>query len=567
MTSDLIKQNFQLREENKKLKNELKKVSNSLSQANNRIKQLEGKIEKMQRDEDARIEAIVNKAVNKVVQELNEKHKKEVNQLQAKINRLESRLNINSSNSSVPTSKQSMGKNIIQNNREKSDRKKGGQLNHKPHKLEYFKEEEITETVHYTLEKCPKCGGDLVKTNTVISDVIDVTVKITKTRNKIQNYRCSYCRKNITANDKLPRGVVYGTNINSMALSLMNEANTPLNKIVSFFSGITNNEVNISEGYLAKLQKKSAQVLEKFYQDLNNQIITLPRIFWDDTVCKFGLENPAEGLDEYDADILENVDKKTQKNKNGIVRFYGDDNWALLIGHKDKTKAGIEKDGILAVLPETCVVMHDHLLLNYNPDFKFINAECNEHTKRYLKRNTEIFPNHEWASKMRDLLINTYKQRNKIVSENASQPLEKLCFTKEELNSISDEYDKIINIAYNENESVDLVRVQDKIDELSLIKRLDKFKENHLLYAYDFTVAFTNNTSERGLRQVKRKLAVSFNFKNINRMKDYAIILSYLETCYRNEIPRYQALKRLFEGNPYTVEEIKNLITKKSEKN
>ena len=255
MTSDLVKQNFQLREENKKLKNELKRVSNNLSQANNRIKQLECKIEKMQREEDTRIEAIVNKAVSKVVQELNEKHQKEVNQLQAKIKRLESRLNINSSNSGIPISKQSIGKNIIQNNREKSDKQKGGQINHKPHKLEYFKEEEITETVHHTLEKCPKCGGNLVKTNTVISDVIDITVKITKTRNEIQNYRCNCCHKNITANDKLPRGVVYGTNINSMALSLMNEANTPLNKVVSFFSGITNNEICISEGYLAKLQK------------------------------------------------------------------------------------------------------------------------------------------------------------------------------------------------------------------------------------------------------------------------------------------------------------------------
>mgnify|MGYP004639265123 CR=1 FL=1 len=49
-------------------------------------------------------------------------------------------------------------------------------------------------------------------------------------------------------------------------------------------------------------------------------------------------------------------------------------------------------------------------------------------------------------------------------------------------------------------------------------------------------------------------------------MKEYAIILSYLETCYRNEIPRYQALKILFEGNSYTVEEIKKLIVKKVKK-
>ena len=37
-----------------------------------------------------------------------------------------------------------IGKHTIQNNREKSDKLKGAQPNHKQHKLEYFKEEEIT---------------------------------------------------------------------------------------------------------------------------------------------------------------------------------------------------------------------------------------------------------------------------------------------------------------------------------------------------------------------------------------------------------------------------------------
>ena len=56
-------------------------------------------------------------------------------------------------------------------------------------------------------------------------------------------------------------------------------------------------------------------------------------------------------------------------------------------------------------------------------------------------------------------------------------------------------------------------------------------------------------------------------FKNANRMKDYATILSYLETCYRNGITRYEASKRLVSGNPYTLSEIKKIIeTKKSEK-
>ena len=49
-------------------------------------------------------------------------------------------------------------------------------------------------------------------------------------------------------------------------------------------------------------------------------------------------------------------------------------------------------------------------------------------------------------------------------------------------------------------------------------------------------------------------------------MKDYAMILSYIETCYRNGITRYQSLQRLIDDNPYTVKEIKNIINAESEK-
>ena len=568
MSSDIIKQNFELRQENIKLKKEnaelkkeVKRLSNALSFANNRIRQLENQLETYKKEEESKIEDIVNKAVSTVVEKLNKEHQEEVNKLNAKIKQLEARLNIDSTNSSIPTSKEIIGKHTIQNNREKSNRSKGGQINHKQHKLEYFKDEEITETVVHELDKCPKCGGELTEKNIVISDIIDIDIKITKTRNLIHNYKCNCCHKNVTANEKLPRGVTYGDNINSIALSLMNEANTPLNKVASFFNGATNECVNLSEGYLIKLQKRCAEKLGKFYQELNNQTIKLSRLFWDDTVCKFGMEKPEEGYDDKDLEYLENTKDSNKNFRNGIIRFYGDDNWALLIGHRNKNEKSIESDGILEMLPKNCVVMHDHLLLNYKDKYSFINAECNEHTKRYLKKNMDIFPEHNWAKEMRDLLINTNNRKKELISKNI------LSFTEEELKEISDTYDSIIEKGFIENNKVDLIYILNKTDEFNLIERLKKFKENHLLFAHDFSVEFTNNTSERGLRQVKRKLAVSFMFKNANRMKDYAIILSYLETCYRNGITRYDASKRLVQNNPYTVSEIQAIINdKKSEK-
>ena len=70
------------------------------------------------------------------------------------------------------------------------------------------------------------------------------------------NYKCTCCHKNISANSDLPRGVSYGNNINAILITMMNEANTPLNKIVSLISGMTKNEINMSESYLKKIEKK-----------------------------------------------------------------------------------------------------------------------------------------------------------------------------------------------------------------------------------------------------------------------------------------------------------------------
>ena len=87
------------------------------------------------------------------------------------------------------------------------------------------------------------------------------------------------------------------------------------------------------------------------------------------------------------------------------------------------------------------------------------------------------------------------------------------------------------------------------------------------MFATDFICNFTNNTAERGLRLVKRKIAVSFMFKNVNRMKDYATILSYLETCFRHGISRYEASKRLAAGNPFTIKELEEIDEKEKNEN
>ena len=555
--TSLYRQNFELRKENAELKREVKRLSYALSKANDRIKYLEKKLENIEEKHQKEIDAIIAKTVKQVTARLEKEHQKEIAVLNKKISKLESRLNTDSTNSSLPTSKNPIGKNKIQNNREKSDKPVGAPKGHAIAKLDYFKDDEIDETIEHTLDKCPECGGDLKETNIVKSDIIDFEIKIKRTRNNIHNYKCCNCKKNITANKTLPRGASYGPHVNATILSMVNNINVPFNKVVSHISGITNGEINISEGYAIKLQKKSSQALTDFNKKLKEKIISLTRIHWDDTTIMYGLGEPLEGYTDKEKEyILKNADKKV---KEGYVRFYGDDEWALFIAHSSKDANTVKDDGILTMLGKDCVVMHDHLLLNYNKElFSFKNAECNAHTLRYLKGVKEEFPEHQWPDKMRELLVKTNNEKKSLIANATDNtPIEDIYFSNEKLNEIYNEYDKIIKLGYKEYESLELTS-RDTDKERKLLARLDKYKENHLLFAKDFSVGFTNNTSERGLRQIKRKLAVSFMFKNMNRAKDYAVVKSYLETTSRHDISGYEACLRLFQNNPYTVEEMKN---------
>lgn len=93
-------------------------------------------------------------------------------------------------------------------------------------------------------------------------------------------------------------------------------------------------------------------------------------------------------------------------------------------------------------------------------------------------------------------------------------------------------------------------------DEKTLIRRILDFKENYLMWIYNFDIPFTNNLSERSLRGVKSKQKASGQFWNENTAKNYVSIHSYVETCHRNGINIYNALLMLSLEKPYTLSDI-----------
>lgn len=501
-----------------KQQKEILKLKEKLSKSNDEINSLKNSLKYYKQN----IDNIVKKAADKVISEITKENEK----LKEENSNLKRILNNDSNNTGIPTSKTPIGKEKrIPNSRETTNLKKGGQKGHKKHNLKKFDDNEITDTYTYEVSKtiC-SCGGNLNLIGKRYKDEFDVDVRIIKRRNEFCEYECECCHKQIKVPipTRLKEENQYGTNVQALAMSLTNEGCVSFHRTKELISGFTGGELNMSEGYIAKLQKRCYKKLKDFENELNKKILTLKVINWDDTVI-------------------------TINGKQACLRFYGNEQIKYYKAHEKKNKEGIDEDGILPYLSKDTVVVHDHNKVNYNEDYDFTNAECCVHLIRDLNKLNDVLPR-EWIKKLIDLIVSTNKLRNEYIDKNILE------FDSKVSDKVISTYDEIVEEAREKNKE-DFNSYYDN-EEKNLIKRLIEYKENYLLWVLRFDIPFSNNLSERSLRSSKTKMKVSGQFSNIQNAEYFATIKSYIETCKSNGINAHTALVRLVEDNPYTIEEI-----------
>lgn len=491
-------------EKNQKLENELKQVKAHNLSLRNRIKYLEDN----QND-------IIEKAVEKATHAL----KEEIVELKKQIEQLRSVLNNDSTNSGLPTTLTPLDKEKrIPNSREKTGKSKGGQKGHKKSKLSAFDEDEITDTEDHKIVKCPKCGTKMDDTeNIVYKDEFEFKVIVKKIRHRFIETKCPKC--GYTTRMEIPKNLKeenqYGYGVQALALTLMNEGYVSMGRTKEIIAGLTKDEINLSVGYISKLQKRLADNLKVFNEELKRAIIQLAILHWDDTVIAVDMVR-------------------------ACLRFYGNEKLAYYRAHEKKDKIGLDKDQILLSLDADTYVVHDHNKVNYNDDYEFQNVECCVHLLRDLKKVIDNL-GHEWPKEMIELLLRANHERN--------QGFE-----------IDPEY---ISICYEEyicSGCLENLADEDKYyaeKEKTLLKRLREYKENYLMWTYNKEIPFSNNVSERGLRSSKTKMKVSGQFNNIVNAEHFAGIKSYIETGHRYGMNSMYLIMRALDGNPVSIEEMK----------
>lgn len=477
------------------------------------------------------VEKRIEKALKKQEEQLRNEYEAKLAEKDKRIFELECRLNINSETSSLPSSKdpiykEKKEKTVIQNSREKTNRKIGGQEGHKKTTLEKFNDDEVTKIEEHTCDECPNCHSkNLSIVETKERDELDTKISIEKTRHIFITKRCNDCGTVIKA--KIPKNLhgenQYGSDVKSLIIILYDYGFISYNRIRDILCGFTNEEVNPCEGYMVKLQKNAGLALETFVFDIREVLKKSSLLHWDDTVVGIGEKDKA------------------------CFRVYSDRQFVLFKAHMAKNVEGMNEDGILQNLSETTVVVHDHLLHNYCNEYKYQNAECNAHVTRKLK-GISVNTNHSWSNEMERLLKDTLKLRKEYIDKGATS------FEEEELESILNKYDEIVAKGFIEYK--ELKHKYEYTNEENLLEFLRDYKENVTFWMKDFSIPYSNNFVETLLRMIKNKMKISLNFKSLEHARYFANIRSYTETCGNFGINKPLALKRLFEGNPYTVEEL-----------
>ncbi|MBK5262733.1 MAG: transposase, partial [Peptostreptococcaceae bacterium] len=126
--------------------------------------------------------------------------------------------------------------------------------------------------------------------------------------------------------------------------------------------------------------------------------------------------------------------------------------------------------------------------------------ECNAHILRYLQ-GVEDFTKHIWSIDMAKLLKEILHQKKLLKSEGID------FFSIDSLAMYAKSYDEILKQANKQYQS-DYAANAYKDDERRLITRLAEYKNNHLLFMYDFKIPFSNNQAEVDIRPAKRKLNI-----------------------------------------------------------
>lgn len=415
-------------------------------------------------------------------------------------------LNNDSSNSSIPPSKDQPGKapNTF-NGRKPTKKKQGAQPGHKGSGLSKANvEQKIREGFfEHRIEEIGTPGRDYITRYR-----LDLEVKTVAT--EIRIYADSNGKFQVP--DDLKAEVSYGSNIKAIVAFLYSEGVVANDRICTFINSLSGDSLSLSTGSVYGFCREFAESCSSACNGIDQELLNSYEICTDATPVK------TNGKQTY----IRNF--STEKN----VRYCSCE------------KKDLDTLGEFKLLNEFAgALTHDHETALYH--FGSRHGECNVHLGRYLLKNTEETGN-VWSHNLCNFLngMNHARKERRLQGYNS--------FTAAQLECYSQRYDEILAMGVEQNTQTK-GRIAKK-EEKTLLNRLKKYKGNHLLFLYDFQIHFSNNMSEKDLRICKNRQKMAGGFRTTSGRQMYCEITSVIETVKRRGLNIFQSIIGLMNGTP-----------------
>ena len=443
-------------------------------------------------------------------------------QLQIRVQELEARLAKNSSNSGKPPSSDGL-KRLPKSERTRSGKKPGGQQGRVGKNL--MKVESPDHVEIHTSMSCQGCGfnlnhvsGSCVEARQVF-DIPKPVVEVTEHRAEEKKCPCCGCVSRGVFPEGVKAPVQYGERVQALAAYFSHQHFIPVERLGQIFEDVFG--IGLSPGTCANIDEKLFKNLRVFEAGLKAYLVAERILHFDETGMR--------------------CEKKLY-----WVHIAASETAALYMIHPKRGQEAMDEMGILPQFHG--IAVHDHWFPYFSYE-QVMHGLCNAH---HMREFTFIYEQEkeEWAKRMKDLLLVT----NNRVEERRQQGF----LPQEKLLQIEQEYTQIITegIAYHA-QLPPLPKgkrgKQKQRDGKNFLDRLIKKRECVLLFMYNFSVPFTNNLGERGMRMAKLKQKIGGCFRTFKGGKIFCRIRSYLETARKQGWNIWDALASAIQGHPWLL--------------
>ena len=396
-----------------------------------------------------------------------------------------------SSNSSIPPSKDENRPKKNQSLREKTDRLVGGQKGHEGATLECSAE--VDEVIRHSPEFCNCCGNDLRATEDIFlssRQLVDIPpIKLRRIEHQIFQKQCS-CGHIMESSfpSYVTSPIQYGPNVEALVGYLHTRQYVPYARMQEFLNDVVG--LDVSTGGIHNILQRLAKKAKPFYDKIKERIELATCVGADET-----------GL---------NVN-----GKNHWTWVWQNKELTYLVCSDNRGFKTIE-DTFENGLPHA-VLVHDRWASHFKMEVK-AHQICIPHLLRDLNYIKELYNQKcVWSNNVKILLQEAIQLKREFTTEDYYRPNEKR-------QSLFDRLDQWLRYPIPDDYP------QSQTLQKSLLTKRDAI----LYFLLQPNVPPDNNGSEQAVRNVKVKQKISGQFKSLENANVFAVIRSVIDTTIKS---------------------------------